>query len=65
VFWRQVAALRSGPVALPERSDAVLEVIEKSRRGGLLTRVRALFIPGFVRQTWAENLVFRLWFLLG
>jgi len=33
--------------------------------GGLIARAKALLIPGLVRQTWLETMVFRLWFLLG
>jgi hypothetical protein len=65
LFWRQVAALQAGPVPLPDRTRALLAIIERGNRGGLLTRLRVLCLPGFVRQTRAETLLFRLWFLLG
>jgi hypothetical protein len=65
LFWRQVTALQASPVPLPYKTRAVLKAIERARGGGLFTRLQALGIPGLVRQTWAENLLFRLWFLLG
>jgi hypothetical protein len=65
LFWRQVAALRAGPAALPDETLLQLEVIERAHRGGLPARLRALCLPGFIRQAWAETLLFRLWFLLG
>ncbi|MEA2740162.1 MAG: hypothetical protein QOH05_3469 [Acetobacteraceae bacterium] len=65
LFWRQVAALRAVPVPLPERTIAVLDTIERASKGGLPARIKALRLPGLLRQTWAETLLFRLWFLLG
>jgi hypothetical protein len=65
LFWRQIEALRSGPLVLPEQTRETLTTIERARQGGLLARLRVLTLPGFVRQTWAENLLFRLWFLMG
>ena len=65
VFWRQVSALQAGPVALPARTRALLAVIERANHGGMRARIKALCLPGFVRQTWAETMLFRLWFLLG
>jgi hypothetical protein len=65
VFWRQIAALQSGHIPLPEQTREILAIIEGTNRGGLLGRLKVLFLPGFIRQTWAETLLFRLWFLLG
>ena len=65
VFWRHVAALRASPGLLPEATDMLLMTIDRASRGGFVARLRALRIPGFVRQTRLETLVFRLWFLLG
>ena len=65
VFWRHVDVVQAGPTPPPVRTRTILASIEKARRGGVLARLRALCIPGFTRQTWAENLLFRLWFLLG
>jgi hypothetical protein len=65
LLWRHVAALQARPGLLPDRTHTTLEAIVDASRGGVFARARALFIPGFVRQTWLETLVFRLWFLLG
>jgi hypothetical protein len=65
LFWRQVAALQVGPPALPDDTRALLAIVERAKRGGFPARVRALCLPGFIRQTRAETLLFRLWFLPG
>ena len=65
LFWRQIAALQAGPALLPEHTQSMLTHIERAARGGPIARFLALWIPGLVRQTWAETLLFRLWFLLG
>jgi glycosyltransferase involved in cell wall biosynthesis len=65
LFWQHVAALQAYPGLLPDRTRQMLATIVVASRGGLLARARALFIPGLVRQTWWETLLFRLWFLLG
>ena len=65
LFWRHIDALQAGSVPLPNQTCALLTVIERGKRGGFLARLKALALPGFVRQTWAETLLFYLWFLLG
>jgi hypothetical protein len=65
VFWRQVAALQVGSIPLPAAISETLTVIEHSRQGLWPKRLRTLRLPGFVRQTWAETFLFRVWFLLG
>jgi hypothetical protein len=65
LFRRQVEALKTGPLPLPEHTYAVLAIIDNASRGGWLSRLRALRVPGLVRQTSAETALFRLWFLLG
>ena len=65
LFWRHIAALQARPGLLPDQTRTMLGAIVDASKGGLLARVRVLFIPGLVRQTWLETLVFRLWFLLG
>jgi hypothetical protein len=65
LFRRQIDVLKVGPFPLPDRTKEVLAIIDRAGHGGLLARLRALRIPGFVRQTPAETALFRLWFLLG
>jgi hypothetical protein len=65
VFWRQIAALQTGSIPLPVATSETLAIIEQSRQGLWPNRLRTLRLPGFVRQTWAETFLFRLWFLLG
>ena len=65
LFWRHIAALQSAPVVLPKPARDALATIQRANQGGVMARVRALRLPGFSRQTWAETLLFRLWFLLG
>jgi hypothetical protein len=65
LFWRQVAALQSRAGALPAQHRATLRIIQRARHRGVLARLRVLALPGFVRQTREETLLFRLWFLLG
>jgi Glycosyl transferase family 2 len=65
LFWHQVAALRPAWVPLSRENRAILEVIARAEHGGLLARLRALRLPGLVRQTRSETLLFRLWLLLG
>ena len=64
LFWRQVAVLQGGSVPITDRARAMLEIIDRAHAGGLLSRLKALWVPGFFRQTRAETLLFRLWFLL-
>ena len=65
LMWRHIAALRARPGVLPETTCSTLETIIRASSGGLLARARALRLPGLVRQTWLETIVFRLWFLIG
>ncbi len=65
LFRAHVDALQARRELLPEPSRAVLSVVASGCQGGVLARLRALGIPGLTRQTWAETLLFRLWFLLG
>jgi glycosyltransferase involved in cell wall biosynthesis len=65
LFWRHVAAVRAWNGPLTEQTRARLAIIERARHGGLFARIRALRVPGLVRQTRLETQVFRLWFLWG
>jgi hypothetical protein len=50
---------------LSDHARADLRIISTALTGGWLAKLRALTLPGFRRQTWLEDLVFRVWFLLG
>ena len=65
VFWRHVAALRARPGLLPEQTRTLLTTLDRAGREGMVARLKVLRTPGFVRQTWLETLLFRLWFLFG
>lgn len=61
-----VAALLALRDKLPPEVRGSLEIIDRGCRGKFRARLRALRIPGFLlRQTRAETLLLRLWFLLG
>jgi len=60
-----IDALHRQPRLLTETSRAQLAIIEKGLNGGYFARLAALRLPGFRRQSWPEDMVFRLWFLLG
>jgi hypothetical protein len=65
MFRGHVAALQAHSDLLSDRARADLAVIAAALAGGWLAKLRALSLPGFRRQTWLEDLVFRIWFLLG
>jgi glycosyltransferase involved in cell wall biosynthesis len=60
-----ITGLRRQPHLLTEASRAQLAVIETGLNGGFFARLSALRLSGFRRQSWPEDMVFRLWFLLG
>lgn len=60
-----VATLEAKPDLLPDRTRLQLAVIVRGLNGGIGARLHALRLPGFVRQTWLETLVFRVWFMIG
>ena len=59
-----VAALRRCDALTPSASRLVA-TLDHALHGGLLTRLRALFIRGLHRQTPLETALFRLWLLRG
>jgi hypothetical protein len=65
IVRQHVAALEAQPHLLSEPARRDLAVIARGLRGGMRERRAALRLPGFVRQTWPEDMVFRLWFMLG
>jgi hypothetical protein len=65
MFRRHVVALQAHSDLLSDQARADLSVISRALSGGLRDKLRALGLPGFRRQTLLEDLVFRVWFLLG
>ncbi len=66
VLRQHVAALLEQPELLSEQAmREVAAMHDALQRRSLLCRIAALRMPGLVRQTWAETLVFRCWFLIG
>jgi glycosyltransferase involved in cell wall biosynthesis len=62
---RHIRALQARPGLLADSARDQLTIIARAMDGGILARLAALRLTGFVRQTWQETLIFRLWFLLG
>ena len=66
VMRQHVAALADQPGLLaPDSRDQLAIVSRALAHGSPGSRAAALRLPGFRRQTWPENLLFRLWFLTG
>jgi glycosyltransferase involved in cell wall biosynthesis len=64
-FKAHVAALEDQHDLLDPQAQETLSAISAGLQGGLLRRMKALGLPGFRRQNFAETQLFRLWFLLG
>jgi glycosyltransferase involved in cell wall biosynthesis len=58
-------ALMARPDLLTDDARHQLSVITHGLENGLWARATAIRLSGFARQTWLENLVFRLWFMFG
>jgi len=65
MFRGHVAALQAHSDLLSDRARADLVIVSSALEGGWFDKLRALSLRGFRRQTWLEDLVFRIWFLLG
>jgi glycosyltransferase involved in cell wall biosynthesis len=65
VMRHHVAALQENSDLLTEEARQYLSVIARGLDGDITARIKALRLPGMVRQTWPETLIFRLWFMLG
>lgn len=65
VLRAHVAALRATPHLLSGAASHQLAVVAGALDSGIGARTAALRMTGFARQTFAESLIFRLWFLLG
>lgn len=65
VLRAHVAALRAQPTLTSPASAPVIETLHTALHAGWTERRQALRVPGLTRQTWAETMLFRWWFLLG
>jgi len=61
---QNVAALVDQPALLTATAQTQLQAIAQALEGGTAVRLRVLAMPDLRRQTWAETMLFRLWFLL-
>ena len=64
VFRAQVTALNAQPGLLSPEARGVVDAVAAGLAGGPAARLWALRI-GMRRQTWAETMLFRCWFLIG
>lgn len=65
VFQKNVEALTDQAQSFDPSVRRQLDVIARGLEGGPLARLRALALPGFVRNSRAQTALFRLWFLIG
>ncbi len=65
VLRGHVAALRAQPALTCPDAAATVETLHLALHGGWRERKEALRLPGLFRQTWAETMLFRWWFLRG
>lgn len=64
VFLQNIAALADQPELISPAARAQVAMIAQALEGGAMHRWKALRMPGLLRQTWPETMLFRLWFLL-
>jgi glycosyltransferase involved in cell wall biosynthesis len=65
ILRAHVDALSSTPDLIGSTERHQLDIVVRALGGGMGARIAALRMSGFVRQTFAENLIFKLWFVLG
>jgi glycosyltransferase involved in cell wall biosynthesis len=65
VFRANVEALSAQPGLLSPQAEHDLAIVSLGLSGGFAARLRALRLPGFVRNSAAQTALFRLWFLIG
>ncbi len=65
VLRAHVNALLAQPHLMNAAATAQVTRIDRALRGGVLQRLRVLFMPGLRRQTFPEMAGFWLWFLAG
>jgi hypothetical protein len=65
VLRANVAALEAQREMLTPAARRDLAVVADGLRGGPVRRLRALRLAGLRRQSWAEDVLFRVWFMWG
>jgi glycosyltransferase involved in cell wall biosynthesis len=65
VYRENVFALADQTYLLAPSAAEQIQTLAKALRGGLLDRLRVVFMPGLIRQTTLETITFRLWFVFG
>ena len=65
VFRANVEALSAQSAWLTPEAQRDLATVRGGLRGGVIQRVRALRLPGFVRNSPLQTMLFRLWFMIG
>ena len=65
VLRGHVSTLQAHDTLLSRHARHDLPIIAAALHGGLRAKRRALALPRFRRQTFYENWLFRLWFLIG
>ena len=65
VLRANIATLAAQPELLTASARRDVGILDSALRGSLGARLVALRMPGLVRQTWIETMVFRAWFILG
>lgn len=63
-FRANVAALSAQPALLEPTALSDLAIITNGLNGGVIARARALRLPGFIRNSRVQTMLFRLWFML-
>ncbi len=65
VMRQNVFALADQGHLLTPDARRQVDTLARALRSNAFTRMKVLAMPGLVRQTWLETLIFRLWFVLG
>ena len=65
VFRANVEALNAQPSLLAPKARRDLAIVRTGLRGGVIARLRALCLSGFVRNSVAQTMLFRVWFIIG
>jgi glycosyltransferase involved in cell wall biosynthesis len=65
VFRANVNALSAQPALLSPQARTDLAIVSRGLRGGVIARLSALRLPGFVRNSAAQTALFRVWFIMG